>query len=216
MISVLVVDDHPLVRIGLCSTLEEIPGVVVLGQAGSGEEALEQVRRLDPDVVLMDIRMPGMGGVEATRRLIASGSRSRVVIVTAVCDDVHPRRLLKAGVAGYITKDASAEEIATALEAVVGGGLYVSPRIAGSLLSWELAAQGAASPFARLSERELQVALMVASGHRTQDVARLLHLSAKTVATHKYRLYEKLGVHNDVELALLAVKHGLVDPKEVV
>ncbi len=215
MISVLVVDDHHLIRLGLCGTLEEIPGVVVVGQAASGEEAMDAVRQLDPDVVLMDIRMPGIGGVEATRRILLGGSQAKVIIITALNDEVHPRHLLKAGASGYITKNTGVDEIATAINTVTAGEIYICPAIAQQMIVKGLAPGQEASPLAQLSERELQVAQMITSGHRAGEVAAILNISVKTINTHKYRIYEKLGVSNDVELTLAAVKHGLVDPNEI-
>ena len=214
--SVLVVDDHHLIRMGLCGTLEAIPGVVVAGQAANGEEAISAVRSLRPDLVLMDIRMPGIGGVEATRRITQGGSGTRVIVITALNDDVHPRKLLKAGASGYITKNTGVDEIATAIETVVRGDIYISPGIAQQMVVSGLAPGQASSPLAQLSERELQIAQMITSGHRAGEVAAILNISAKTINTHKYRIYEKLGVSNDVELTLTAVKHGLVDPNEIV
>lgn len=214
--SVLVVDDHHLIRMGLCGTLEDIPGVVVIGQAANGEEAIVATRKYSPDVVLMDIRMPGIGGVEATRRITQTGARTKVIIITAVNDDVHPRKLIQAGASGYITKNTSVDEVATAIKTVMGGNIYISPCIAQQLVLSDLAPGQMASPLALLSERELQIAQMITSGHRAGEVAAILNISAKTINTHKYRIYEKLGVSNDVELTLAAVKHGLVDPNEII
>lgn len=214
--TIVVVDDHHLIRLGLCGTLEEVPGVVVVGQATTGEEAIDLVRRQKPDVVLMDIRMPGIGGIEATRRILLSGASSKVIIITAVNDDVHPRKLLKAGACGYITKNSSADEISEAINTVKRDEIYVSPAIAQQMVVQGLRPGQESSPLAQLSERELQVAQMITSGHRAGEVAGILHISAKTINTHKYRIYEKLGVSNDVELTLAAVKYGLVDPNEII
>ena len=200
---------------GLCGTLEEIAGVTVVGQASSGEEAIRAVREIEPDIVLMDIRMPGMGGIEATRRILAGGSRAKVIIITAVNDDVHPRKLLKAGVCGYITKNTGGDEISAAITAVNKGEIYISPSIAREMILKDLSPGQADSPLSQLSERELQIAQMITSGHRAGEVAAILNISAKTINSHKYRIYEKLGVNNDVELTLAAVKYGLVDPNDV-
>lgn len=216
MISVLVVDDHHLIRMGLCGTLEEISGIVVIGQASNGEDAIQAVRTHKPDIVLMDIRMPGIGGIEATRRILLGGAESKVIIITAVNDDVHPRKLLKAGASGYITKNTDVDEISAAIKAVTSGNIYISPSIAREMILKDLSPGLADSPLAVLSERELQICQMITSGHRAGEVAAILNISAKTINTHKYRIYEKLGVHNDVELTLAAVKYGLVDPNEVI
>jgi two-component system, NarL family, invasion response regulator UvrY len=216
MITVVVVDDHHLIRMGLTRTLEGVPGVTVVGQASTGEEALDVVRQLRPDVVLMDIRMPGIGGVEATRRILSNGHATKVIIITALNDDVHPGKLLKAGAAGYITKNTSAVDINTAIKRVCSGEIYISPAIAQEMMLKKLSPGDDSSPFGLLSERELQIAQMITSGHRAAEVAAILNISAKTINTHKYRIYDKLGVSNDVELTLAAVKYGLVDPNELV
>ena len=215
MIRVLVVDDHHLIRMGLCGLLESVPGVTVVSQAASGEEALEKVRADSPDIVLMDIRMPGMGGIEATKRIVFSHGSVRVIVVTAFNDDVYPNKLLKAGAAGYITKNADSSEIAQAISVVMAGEVYVSPSIAQMMVVSGLRPGQESSPLAQLSERELQIAQMITSGHRAAEVAGIFSISPKTINTHKYRIYEKLGVTNDVELTLAAVKYGLIDPSEI-
>lgn len=215
MIRVLVVDDHHLIRMGLCGLLRDVPGVVVVSEAASGEEALDRVRGNRPDLVLMDIRMPGMGGIEATKRIVLNHAQVRVIIVTAFNDDVYPSKLLKAGAAGYITKNADTHEIAQAISMVMAGSVYVSPSIAQLMVVSGLRPGQESSPLAQLSQRELQIAQMITSGYRAAEVAGILNISPKTINAHKYRIYEKLGVGNDVELTLAAVKYGLVDPSEI-
>lgn len=215
MVKVLVVDDHHLIRMGLCGLLDSVPGVSVVSEAASGEEALERVREARPDVVLMDIRMPGMGGIEATKRIVLKHAQVRVIIITAFNDDVYPNKLLKAGAAGYITKNADCHEIAQAISMVMAGAVYVSPSIAQLMVINGLRPGQESSPLAQLSQRELQIAQMITSGYRAAEVAGILNLSPKTINAHKYRIYEKLGVGNDVELTLAAVKYGLVDPSEI-
>ena len=215
MIRVLVVDDHHLIRMGLCGLLRDVPGVVVVSEAASGEEALDRVRDDRPDLVLMDIRMPGMGGIEATKHIILNHAQVRVIIVTAFNDDVYPSKLLKAGAAGYITKNADTHEIAQAISMVMAGSVYVSPSIAQLMVVSGLRPGQESSPLAQLSQRELQIAQMITSGYRAAEVAGILNISPKTINAHKYRIYEKLGVGNDVELTLAAVKYGLVDPSEI-
>ncbi|MAT49655.1 MAG: DNA-binding response regulator [Porticoccaceae bacterium] len=214
-VRVLVVDDHDLIRMGLCRLLDSVPEALVVAQAASGEEALDQVRRDPPEVVLMDIRMPGMGGFEATRRILVSHPGVRVIVITAFNDDVHLNKLLKAGASGYITKSSDHSEISQALKVVMAGDIYVSPAIAQQMVVSGLKPGQESSPLGLLSERELQIAQMITSGHRAAEVAAVLCISPKTINTHKYRIYEKLGVSNDVELTLAAVRHGLVDPGEV-
>ncbi len=216
LLTVLVVDDHDLVRRGICALLGAIPGIVVAGQARSGEEALVMTRELKPNLVFMDIRMPGIGGLEATRRLLASHPDLKIIVITGASDDIYPVHLLKAGASGYITKSADSAEIRTALDTVADGRVYVSPEIAQALVVNGLSSGQEASPLARLTQRELQIAQMITSGHRANDVAGVLNISPKTINSYKYRIYEKLNVTNDVELTLAAVKYGLVNPADIV
>lgn len=216
MLKVLVVDDHDLVRRGICGLLEAIPGVEIVGQAASGEDSLIMTRQLKPDVVFMDIRMPGIGGLEATRRLIAANAAIKVIVVTAFNDDSYPVHMLKAGAAGYITKSAGSQEIRLALDTVIDDRVYVSPEVAQLLVVNGLSSDQAKSPLAQLTQRELQIAQMITSGHRANEVAGVLNISPKTINSYKYRIYDKLGVTNDVELTLVAVKYGLVNPSELV
>ncbi|KFX69063.1 chemotaxis protein CheY [Pseudomonas taeanensis MS-3] len=211
MIRVLVVDDHDLVRTGITRMLADIEGLQVVGQAQSGEESLLKTRELKPDVVLMDVRMPGIGGLEATRKLIRSHPDLKVVAVTACEEDPFPTRLLQAGAAGYLTKGAGLEEMVQAIRLVFGGQRYISPQIAQQLALKSFQPQTNGSPFDLLSEREIQIALMIASCEKVQSISDKLCLSPKTVNTYRYRIFEKLSISSDVELALLAVRHGMVD-----
>ncbi|MCY0963942.1 UvrY/SirA/GacA family response regulator transcription factor [Parathalassolituus penaei] len=210
MISVLVVDDHDLVRSGISRILADANGVEVIGEASSGEDAITQVRLHEPDVVLMDVQMPGIGGLEATRKIISSDLGSRVIAVTACDENPFARRLFDAGASGYLTKGADAEEMVTAIRKVHSGQRYISPEIAQrmALQSWDAKEE---NPFDRLSERELQVSLMIVNCQKVPDIADKLFLSSKTVNTHRYRVFEKLGINSDVELTHLAYLHGLVD-----
>lgn len=210
MIKVLVVDDHDLVRTGITRMLADIEGLTVVGQADSGETALLRARELKPDVVLMDIRMPGIGGLEATRKLLRTHSDVKVIAVTACEEDPFPTRLLQAGASGYLTKGAALEEMVTAIRKVFSGQRYLSPSIA-QLLALKPFQADTETPFEQLSEREMQIALMIASCEKVQAISDKLYLSPKTVNTYRYRIYEKLGISSDVELALLAVRHGLVN-----
>ena len=216
MYNVLVVDDHDLIRMGLSSLIEEVEGATVVAQCCSGEEALRAVRDYQPEIVFMDLKMPGIGGLEATRRLLMAHPELKVVIITAVEGDLFPRHLLKAGAAGYVTKKADREEIETALRTVMQNRIYVSPSLAQDLVIKGLASGQEESPLATLSERELQIAEMITNGHRVGEVAGVLNISPKTINTYKYRIFEKLGVSNDVELSLAAVKYGLVDPSDII
>lgn len=211
MIRVLVVDDHDLVRAGITRMLADMDGLKVVGQAESGEEALKKARELKPDVVLMDVKMPGIGGLEATRKLSRSNPDIRVIAVTVCEDDPFPTRLLQAGAAGYLTKGAALEEMIQAIRLVFAGQRYISPQIAQQLALKSFQPQQSGSPFDLLSEREIQIALMIANCEKVQSISDKLCLSPKTVNTYRYRIFEKLSITSDVELALLAVRHGMVD-----
>ncbi|WP_188981918.1 response regulator transcription factor GacA [Pseudomonas matsuisoli] len=211
MIKVLVVDDHDLVRTGISRMLADINGLKVIGEAESGEEALQKVRELKPDVVLMDVKMPGIGGLEATRKLLRSQPDAKVIAVTVCEEDPFPTRLLQAGAAGYLTKGAGLEEMVTAIRQVFAGNRFISPQIAQQLALKSFMPQNNGTPFDSLSEREIQIALMIANCHKVQTISDKLCLSPKTVNTYRYRIFEKLSITSDVELALLAVRHGMVD-----
>ena len=205
------VDDHDLVRTGITRLLADIEGLQVVGQADSGELALKKARELRPDVVLMDIKMPGIGGLEATRKLLRSQPDVKVIAVTICEEDPFPTRLLQAGAAGYLTKGAGLDEMVKAIRLVFAGQRYISPQIAQQLALKSFQPQVNGSPFDLLSEREIQIALMIANCQKVQSISDKLCLSPKTVNTYRYRIYEKLSITSDVELALLAVRHGMVD-----
>ncbi len=211
MIRVLVVDDDDLVRTGITRMLSDIDGLQVVGEACTGEEALLKVRELKPDVVLMDVKMPGIGGLEATRKLMRSHPDIKVVAVTVCEEDPFPTRLLQAGAAGYLTKGAALDEMVQAIRLVFAGQRYIDPQIAQQLALKSFQPQNSGSPFDLLSEREIQIALMIANCHKVQNISDKLCLSPKTVNTYRYRIFEKLSITSDVELALLAVRHGMVD-----
>ncbi|WP_104416575.1 UvrY/SirA/GacA family response regulator transcription factor [Marinobacter persicus] len=219
MIRVLVVDDHELVRSGITRMLADNPDIDVLGQVSSGEDAVEFVRGQRPDIVLMDIRMPGIGGLEATRRILRYDDSIRVIAVTACADDPYPARVMQSGAQGYITKGAGIEEMVRAIRKAHSGQRYISPEIAQKMALKQIAGdpddEGELSLFERLSEREMQIALMVVNCQKVQDISDKLCLSPKTVNTYRYRIFEKLEISSDVELALMAVRLGLVDGDKV-
>ncbi|MEQ3636959.1 UvrY/SirA/GacA family response regulator transcription factor [Alcanivorax sp.] len=213
MIKVLVVDDHDLVRTGIARMLDEVDGLRVVGEANSGELAVQMVRELAPEVVLMDLKMPGIGGLEATRKLLRVDEGIRVIAVTMCEEEPFPSRLMKAGAAGYMTKGADLEEMVRAIKVVATGQRYISPEIA-QAMALKPYADNQGSQLDMLSERELQIMMMIVSCHKVQDVADKLCLSPKTVNTYRYRIFDKLGVTSDVEMALLAVRHGMLDAVE--
>ena len=209
MIKVLVVDDHELVRTGICRMLADTPDVTVIGQAESGEVAIDLARREHPDVVLLDVNMPGIGGVETTRRLIQSVPNVRVLAVSGLAEEPYPSLLLKAGAKGYITKGAPLEEMVRAIKKVMQGGKYFSADIAEQLASSYLSDQPQ-SPFEALSEREMQTLQKMASGKRLTDIAEELMLSPKTVSVYRARVLEKLQLSNNAELTVYAIRNNLV------
>lgn len=210
VIKVLLVDDHDLVRMGIRRLLEDNSIISVIGEARTGEEAIEMVRADRPDVVLMDLQMPGIGGLEATRKLIKGDPELRVIILTVHAEEPFPTKLLKTGALGYLTKGCSVDEIIKAIDTVNRGKRYLGNEIAQQLALTML--PGAEhSPLDMLSERELQVLLMVTQGEKIQKIAEKLNLSPKTISTYRYRVFEKLQVKSDVELTHFAIRHGLMD-----
>jgi DNA-binding NarL/FixJ family response regulator len=209
MIRVFLLDDHALVRNGLRMILAAEDDIDVVGEAGSGEEGLPLVRKLAPDVVLCDVHLPGLSGLEVTERLVRMDDAPRVIIVSVQEDGPLPRRLLEAGASGYLGKGCDGAELVRAVREVAKGRRYLAPQVAQHMALGVL--EGGGSPFDKLSPRELEIALMLTQGRRMEDIAKRLSLSPKTVATHKYRLYEKLGVTDPVALSRLASQHGLVE-----
>lgn len=210
MISVLLVDDHKLVRTGIKLMLEKTADIRVLGEASTGEEAVERARALKPQVILMDVSMPGIGGLEATRKLAMSLPDAKVIVLSAQTAEPFPMRLMEAGASGYLTKDTAEDEIVTAIRRVHAGERYIAAEIARQLALQAVNRSGG-SPFDELSAREMQVMIMATKGHSVQEISDKLHLSPKTVSTYRSRLFEKLGVSNDVELTRLALRYGVIE-----
>src|SRR5690348_2937742 len=211
MIRIVLVDDHELVRTGFRMILSQQPGIEIIGEAADGEQGLALIRRAHPDVALVDVHNPRHSGIELTDRVRKSKLTTRIVILTVVNEAPFPRRLIEAGASGYLTKGCAADELVRAVRQVADGRRYLSPDIAEVLALGAL--DGGESPFEVLSARELDVAMMLARGQDMQLIADKLKLSAKTVATYKYRLFDKLGVDNPVALAHLAHTHGLLDDR---
>ena len=209
MIRVLVVDDHELVRIGLRQTLTDYPSIQVAGEATDGETALVMNRELRPDVVLLDVELPGLSGFEVTSRLRQTSPAPGVIILTVHDKRPYPERLLDAGASGYLTKGCPATELVEAIRTVAAGGRHIGSRIA-QKMALDLLPGGERSPFDELSAREMEVMLMLADGRKIAEIARAMHLSPKTVATYKYRIFDKLDTRNDVAMTRMAVRYGLV------
>jgi len=211
LIKLLLVDDHDLVRTAIARTLSDSSDLNVVGEASSGEQAYNMVRELLPDVVLMDIRMPGIGGLEATRKIKQRFPEVKILALSACDEEPFPTRLLQAGASGYLTKGVCIEETIRAIRQVAAGHHYLSSDIAQQMALKTYDKKQLDNPFDQLSEREMQISLMIASGQKIQVISDLLCVSPKTVNTHRYRIFSKLNIENDVELALLAVRHNLVE-----
>jgi len=207
LIKVVVVDDHDLIRAGISRMLLDDGGIEVVGEASSGEDALVLVRKNPPDVVLMDIKMPGIGGLEATRRIKRQSESTQVVVVTSCIDDPYPTHVLESGASAYVSKNSHISEMIKAIKSVHIGERYISPDIAQMMAL----SKPNSSPFEALSERELQIAMMIIDCQKVQSISDKLCLSPKTVNSYRYRLFEKLDIKSDVELTLLAVRNGLID-----
>jgi DNA-binding NarL/FixJ family response regulator len=213
-IRVYLVDDHALVRVGMRMILGNETDIAVVGESDSGEEALPQVRRLKPDVVLCDLHLPGVSGLEVTERIVRGGDGTRVIVVSVLEDGPMPRRLLEAGASGYVGKGGDAAELLRAVREVARGRRYLASGIARHMALAGLGGDG--SPFDVLSPRELEVALLLNQGLRQDDIAKRLSLSAKTINTHKARLFDKLGIRDSIALARLIGRYGLVHPAHAV
>ena len=210
MIRVLLVDDHDLVRLGIKKLLSDVDNIEIVGEAASGEEAITLTSKLLPDVILMDVKMPGMGGLEATKRIAKTYPQIKILIVTVYGEAPYPTRVLQAGASGYMTKGVSIDEMIQAIKTVYAGRRYLSPEVAQQLALKHLTHDDD-SPFDVLSEREMQVLIMITSGQKVNEVADQLCLSPKTVNSYRYRLFEKLNIDSDVELTHMAIRHKLID-----
>jgi two-component system invasion response regulator UvrY len=207
VIRVMLVDDHALVRMGFRMLLADAQ-VEVASEAGDGEQACQDYARVKPDVVVMDLSMPGMGGLEAVRRLLAQDPKARVLALSAHEDTAHPSRVLRAGALGYLAKRSAPEALATAVRTVARGERYVDPQTAQTLAMAQI--EGGGSPADMLSEREFSVFVQLARGATVAQVAENLKVSPSTVGTHLYHVKQKLGASNQSELTLVALRWGLI------
>jgi two-component system invasion response regulator UvrY len=206
---VMLVDDHAVVRVGFRMLLSVSPQIEVVAEADSGEVAYQQYPDVRPDVVIMDLSMPGMGGIEAVRRLLARDKNARVLVLSAHEDTAHPKRVLKAGAIGYLSKRSAPEELIDAVLAVAAGRIYLDADTARKLAVQDLG--GASGQVEALSEREFAVFIQLARGQSVNRIAETLSLSPNTVGTHLYNIKQKLGAANQAELTLIAVRNGLIE-----
>jgi two-component system invasion response regulator UvrY len=209
-IRVFLVDDHALVRTGLKMILSDQVDIEVVGEAESGESALPQIRRLKPQVVLCDLHLPGLSGLDVTERIVRGNYGSRVIIVSVLEDGPLPKRLLEAGASGYVGKGGDASELLRAVRDVSRGKRYLGSNVAQHLALSSVADE--VSPFDGLTARELEVVMLLVQGLRQNEIATRLSLSPKTVSTHKTRVFQKAKVQDTVALARLAAQYGLIDP----
>ncbi|MEI7916838.1 MAG: response regulator [Methylophilaceae bacterium] len=209
-INVMLVDDHAVVRMGFKMLLESDTDIKVVAEAESGETAVKMYMEHKPDVVVMDITMPGIGGLEATDRIIAKDGSARILVLSAHEDSVHPKRVLNAGAMGYLTKRSAAEELIKAIRTVAGRKMYLEASIAQQMAIQQL--NGEKNPVDVLSDREFEVFMALAKGETTNQIAETLSLSPRTVGTHLYNIKQKLNAGNSAEIALIAMRSGLIDP----
>lgn len=209
-INVMLVDDHAVVRMGFKMLLEADSDIKVVAEAESGEQAIQRFVEHKPHVVVMDITMPGIGGMEAIERILAKESAAKILVLSAHEDSVHPKRVLNAGAMGYLTKRSAAEELIKAIRTLASGKKYIEAGIAQQMAIQQLS--GDQNPVDVLSPREFEVFMSLAKGKTTKEIADTLFLSERTVGTHLYNIKQKLNAKNSAELALIAMQSGLLEP----
>jgi len=208
-IKILLADDHTIVRQGLKLILSSQPDLEVVGEAANGKEAVEQAQKLRPDIVLLDVAMPELNGIEATRRMMEENPRLRILVLSMHKEAVYVREILKAGARGYLLKDVIDTELLNAVRSVARGDGYISPAVSGALLSDYR--QNITDPADLLTKREREVLQLIAEGKTNKEVATQLNLSVYTVDSHRAKVMEKLNLHSTGELVRFAIKHGLAD-----
>jgi two-component system, NarL family, invasion response regulator UvrY len=208
-IRVMLVDDHAVVRMGFKLLLDGIADMRVVAEADSGEEAIRLYPEIRPDVLVMDISMPGMGGLEALGRIVAKDANARILVLSAHADAMHARRVLKAGALGYLSKRTAGEELVHAIGQVHRGKTFIEAAIAQQLAFQQLG--GEKSPVETLSEKEFKVFIALARGQTVAEIATVMSLSPRTIGTHLYNIKQKLGASNQAELALIAIRDGLIE-----
>ncbi|MFH0256855.1 UvrY/SirA/GacA family response regulator transcription factor [Vibrio rumoiensis] len=210
MINVFLVDDHELVRTGIRRIIEDVRGMKVVGEADSGENSVKWCRANHADVILMDMNMPGIGGLEATKKILRFNPDIKIIVLTIHTENPFPTKVMQAGAAGYLTKGAAPDEMVNAIRMVNSGQRYISPEIAQQMALSQFSAPSD-NPFKELSERELQIMMMITKGQKVTDISEQLNLSPKTVNSYRYRLFSKLNINGDVELTHLAIRYGMIN-----
>lgn len=214
MINILLVDDHELVRTGVSKILNEVRGFKVINECETGEEAIKFCRENEPNIILMDMDMPGMGGLEATKKILRFSPEAKIIILTIHAEDPFPTKVMQIGAAGYLTKGTAPNEMVNAIRAVNSGQRYLPAEIAQQMALSQFKSSEE-TPFSELSDRELQIMLMITRGEKVPNISEHLHLSTKTINSYRYRMFEKLGVGNDVELTHLAIRHGMINTEKL-
>jgi len=214
MVKLLIVDDHRIVRVAVSKMLADEEWIEIAGEAGSGEDAIIMARELEPDVVLMDIKMQGIGGLKATRKIVRMLPDCKVIALSALVEETFATRALEAGASGYLSKGAEPDEMINAIRQVHHGQRYLSSEIAQKVALSRMS-PGNENPFDGLSDRELQIALMVVNCQKVSDISDKLFLSPKTVNTYRYRIFDKLQVSSDVELTHLAIRYKMIDTESL-
>ena len=210
MINILLTDDHALIRTGIRRLLEDSQQIAIIGEADCGEDAVKLAPELKPDIIFMDVNMPGIGGVEACRRILQRNPKQKIIVLTVHGVQTFPKRMLEIGAKGYLTKECGVEEMLDAIRQVYNGGVYIAASIAQQLALSLLPGSGH-NPIDRLSRREFQVMLMISHGLTNAEMSSKLCLSPKTISTYRLRLLEKLGAQNEVDLIKIAVEQGMVE-----
>jgi DNA-binding NarL/FixJ family response regulator len=213
-LTIVLADDHQLVRGGVRSLLESLPGATIVGETGDGREALELIEKHRPDVILLDITMPGLSGLEVAARVAAISPRTKVVILTMHAGETYVAQALRAGIAGYLLKDSAIAELEVALEAVSRGETYLSPAVTSRVVTSFLSGQGPpAGPLEGLTARQREVLQLIAEGRSTKEIAVQLGVSIKTIETHRTQIMERLDIHDIAGLVRFAIRAGLVSPE---